>query len=436
MRSTELFEAIDTAAIDRAARKSLSRHLHAFMEGEWEHLVSIYGDDHEDRSEIYDEWYQRTSRETNSSKLFVQSVCDHATRALNEVVQAALAKEFPTGRITIKGQGGFDYTLSPSDITVKIEAREHSEDAHKHYGGYFQGHGAPKIRCFVQEHDVQVAAWGTMQEIAFGEGEDADLLTKLIGPIFVHEFTHLLQFLRGGSATDNDFGYIEVHGGKRGGRRDPTNKYGTTPDPRSASLRYRSSAKEIESFAAEAASTIVADIESRYRYRQDHSAEDAEIRHVLRDIAAGYDSDATTSDYRQITWRAMEGAFTDLGVPDHQIAKMWKRYLKLVYRKLWTYSQGRMGKAEMSRWNEKYPKDWIAAARKGISFASAYIANQVAMEVDGNKRYDLQSNGSTFLERYFFGEEYGYDFEQSMKVTRAFNRLVDKAIDRQNSFGA
>lgn len=436
MRFTELFEAIDTAAIDRAARKVLTQRLRDFMGEEWSHLTSIYGDDAEDRSEIYDNWYQDVSRNPERTRVFVQSVCHAANVALNEVVQAALIKEFPMERIEIKGQGGFPYVIAPQDIRVKIDVREHSDDVHKNYGGYFQGHGAPRIVCFVKEEDIQIASWGAMQEAAFGEGEDSDRLTKLIGPIFVHEFTHLLQFLRGGSATDNDLGYVSVHGGKRGGRRDPTNKYGTTPDSRSAWLRYKSSAKEIESFASDAASTIVADIENRRHYREDARAEDEELRRVLRDIAAGYDTEHSISTYRQITWDANEDRFADLGVPAHEIKKMWQRYLKQVYRKIWTYSQGRMGRSPNNQWNAAFPESWRKAASRGISYASAYIANEVAMEVDANRRYDLTSKGSVFLERYFFGEEFGYDFEQSMKVTRAFNRLVDKAIDRQNSFGA
>jgi hypothetical protein len=422
-----LAEGISTAQIDRDARSALDKHLSQFIEADYDHFAQAYPD--ADSGDIYDAYYQWKSEHRDQ---FLKMIAVSASEALTRVTQHHVRNNH--GDELSINMYGEDKRFSTNAVAVFVTIRDFVEDEHKDYGGYFQGttQTGPYIRVYVNASDVFAAALGVTAVHAFGEGEDADRLTYIIAPVFVHEYAHLEQFIRGGSRNrGEDYGYVTAHGGRTGGRRDPRGKSPRYQgvDPLIPWLRYKSSAKELDSFASEAASEIVA---STSRYRSPYQAygdlgRDT-LSNILTDIALGYSSSPAVEQYHQLNYRNVEGEFVKLGVKPHEMKQVWQRFLKLVYKKLFAYRRRVLGKHEVFVGEEKTPDDWVKAAEKGMPYCVAYLAHLVS-ETDGARAYDLESKASVFIDRFFFGD---LEWDKSMKILRAFSALVKKRRDEKD----
>lgn len=427
-----LSEAIDASAIDRASRAALRATLLDELKQDWEDFVRPLGEvSWEHMHDLYDEFYQKHSEHQNPTayRLFIDRLCKRASAALTRVARESVEQRFGDYFTIKKHLSGVDYPapVKPQYIEVSVEAREISDDANKHYGGYFRDDLVVKV--FVKADDVHTTAMSLVQEIIFGEpGEEVDALVNCIAPTFVHEYVHLEQHLRGGSiAGDRDMGYISVNGKKRlTTRRNPRNG-------NLARLLYRSSANEIESFAADTASQLIAGFQRSYRHGFTNLNSD--ISASLAGIANGYVDTPSLRGYTQMAWGEWDEVANFYNIPKHELVRTYRRFLKSVYKKLWFYRRDKMGKAEWedhaSTFNNA-PKQWIEWAKNNpMSKTAALMAYDIAFN-NADIRYgpgnQLLYKGATFLEYFYFDTE--WDFEKSMKIQRAFTALVERYHDK------
>jgi hypothetical protein len=438
-----LEEAIDTSAIDRIARKELQNGLYEYLQHEWNEFARHYPE--ADRHDIYDAFYEW--KRDKSNDLFIQNICSHASAVLTHVVRVHVSDKFGAkviGKKEIWGHKGDDpsYHLAPREISawmleVRVQAREHTEDSYKTYGGYFHGSAdRPIIVVNVDESDVWEAAMGLIQTISMGEGEGADVLTNVIAPVFVHEYAHMEQMLRGDPNTGRDLGIVTKGGGPRGGRRSP--REGTV-----GWLRYKSSLSEIEAFAAESASELVAEA-SRYRNREQDYLDDSEINHILEAIAMGYASSKSLNSYTAIAWGTWSEEAERLGVDPAEMQATYRHFLKLVYRHMMNYRQRRVGtKGKWHGWHiNNAPILWKAWAKDGMRTCAFRIAEYVAKEIlekhpfydeESLKRYSEEiGRGARFINDAFFDKD-DYNDHRDAAVEAAFKNLVIRLFNKEKA---
>jgi hypothetical protein len=441
-----LEEAIDTSAIDRKARKALQDGLYQYLEHDWNEFAKVFPN--EDQHKIYDAYYEWKREKSND--LYVQNLCSHASAILTEIVRLHVVEKFGPGPLTLQQEEGsyvgLTHTkklvprkMSPYMLEVLVQTREHSDDPYKTYGGYFQGGVTrPIIVVNVNQSDVWEAAMGIIQIISMGEGEGHEVLTNIIAPVFVHEYTHMEQLLRGDPNTARDPGYITKGGGPRGGRRSPH-------DGTLGWLRYKSSIKEIEAFAAQAASELIGELGNRYRYRENDEIDDVEINHLLEAIALGYAGSKSLSSYTAIAWGSWSEEAERLGINPAEMQKTYKRFLKAVYRQIWNYRQRRVGtKGKWAGWAINLaPEHWKESAALGLQKCTAIVAQDIAKKIYAKDPYtDAESlrrysedihKGAAFINQAFFDKGDDYNDTRDAAVESAFQNLVIRLFNKEKA---
>jgi hypothetical protein len=439
MRITDIiFEAgIPTAHIDQTARAGLRKALYRFLDGRFGDFKAHRDDKDRDVHDSYDAFYQHC---WDNADRFMHDLCGVASKALTAVVREAVTARYGqfhkiVSPIRIPNHN-FDGSIDLHACWVKLEVRERSSDPNKRYGGYFQAYNpnGPLIKCFVNEGDLFYSAMGYVERIVCGESENADTVENVIAPVFVHEYAHLEQWLRGGSkAGGKDHGYTTVAGGPKGNRRNPNGGDAEY-------LRYKGSANEIDSFASQAASEIIQNAR-RYSPYNDDRVSPQDISGALAAIAEGYGTGGRSVEgYESLNRRTMEGEFADLGFKPEEMTTVWNRFLKLVYHKLWEYREKVFGKSMSPFEAKNYPQKWFEWAKRGLANCTAILANHVAKQIISDfpherdpeylmKRAQYEGpreKAAAFLESYFFRTE--YDWEKSSKIANAFTVLVRKRV--------
>jgi hypothetical protein len=239
---------------------------------------------------------------------------------------------------------------------------------------------------------------------------------SIIIPIFVHEYAHLEQNLRSKS-TSADFGYIttgvkgRTRQGKRGGYL--RNQEGDIP----AYLRYKGNIDEIDSFASQAAAEIMDDVLSSHRLRDINYI----IQSIQQDIAAGYVSSDTYSQYSKMLRDTFDGAYAYLGLKTQQMEKVWKRFAKRVYQKLEDYKNYDDGSQDKNllKWSKFSSKNSLTDTIK-------YLAKLASGNIPAGKDIREQiSLGATFDQEHFIRLYLNLDDEKSDRLVAIFRKLVD-----------
>lgn len=406
---TPISEAIDVSVIDRAARLALKQGISDETKNIWDEFYSRYQKSHKgDIHDAYDVFSREVYEEKYANRL--ENVC---SRILTQVTRKHLEDQYGP-MIRRKDAPG----VWVDEIEVIVEDREKSDDKNKAYGGYFRS-GSTLIKVFVNESQLIQEFTTSVQMHVFGESFDrSDAIVKLVVPIFVHEYTHLEQHLRGGHKQGiRDRGYITIGGGKFGNRRNPNGgelEY----------LRYISSSKEIESFAADTASAIM-NAENVYNANE-------HIAGALESMASGYGVD-TFENYISLKYDAFEGRFAKLGLNTEEMEYVFRRYLTLVYKKLQQFK-------EDPRQSKKDPLVWRVAAQKSLKEAAWKIAEDVASKMVADSPYETEadymmrypgqraSDAVMFLQRRYFRDQ--WDFDLSKKLENAFYKILRIQLQR------
>jgi hypothetical protein len=423
MRFSHLLEAnIPVREIEREARAAIMPLIKDHLQELWRDYIDRYPDVvhgenwHEDRFQLFDEF--------NS----------HLRQSPETLIRGLLWKPG-----TALGQYSSDKT--GARVRVGIECRQFSEDPSRHYGGYFnrspafdRAHSDYIIKCFVDELWVLETVSEAMHEIVFDEsaGSGTAKLANQIVSIFVHEFVHLEQEVRNPqrpsmTGKSNDLGITTVGGGKRGNRRDP----------RGGNIgwaRYTGSLHEIEAFASQTAVEMISEI--RLHSYQDEP-DPGQIDDLLASLAQGYgnSSGLRSMSHMHLYWEEFEKS----GVKASERDKVWNRYLKLTYQKIWQWRRDRVGKSELyqSERMKKHPA-WLKQAKKGM----VECAHQIAYDVAFQNYWDVSPSnpperiaawdslaleGVNFIEQYFFGG-YNSTAVDSMKVSVSMQKLIANKI--------
>jgi hypothetical protein len=454
MRRRDLYplrEAIDASAIDKMARKVLHDSLEAHMEKEWNDFARTYPN--EDVTELYNDFYQYWADTTRPPSgaisaywLFTRRITDVATRALTQLVHEHLLTHFGNAEkrtvgVRIKKDGKLSVPISI--FKVKVDDREDSADDYKDKsGGYFAGRiDSSIIKVFVNRDDLWEAGMGMVQVIALGEGEGYDRLTNVIAPVFTHEYVHLEQFVRGGMGSpQEDWGYITAGGGRRGNRRNPWG--GTTANEKLVHwMRYRGSASELEAFAQQTASELVAET-LRYRRHQNEVSSEA-IRGILDSLATGYADATHMRAYNAIGWGEYSAEAAAAGIKPHEMKIVWRRFMKLTYRAVQNYAAKRLRAGDERSFHIKdAPPTWIKAAKEHTLGQTANtiayeIADAMLGEVGWYKtgeqaaQYDERiTKATSFLNSVYFPED-NYERDHWTTIHRLLKQVVAKIFDRE-----
>ncbi len=428
MKLSRLLEAnIPIRGIERAAFSLVRSCLYDHIKAEWDHYMEAYPGAQEtetwsdDRFQVYDDFNEKIGISPERRKLFAIVLMNQPGSRLAKLVRETLGV----------------------NCQVHVVVREHTDDPGKKYGGYFNyNHGVNQytIRCFVNEHDVLSAAQQVLHDIVFGETYERsiDELVNIIVPIFIHEYTHLEQELRNPerpilNRKSNDLGITTVGGGRRGDRRDATGgsiKW----------ARYTGSLNEIEAFAAQTAAELLARFRPAYFDADSKEIDHSYLDGVLRDIADGYEAAGTA--YKSMNhMRQYWEDFKAVGVRESERDRVWRRYLKLVYQKVWQYRAENVGQTPAYR---RYtilqaPQHWRTMAKKGMSQCLYAIANDIALQYswevrDGKATADevasneLSRKAMDFIENYFYGAN--EDWDTGMKVTTAVKQIIRNVVAR------
>lgn len=408
-QSRAINEAIDASGIDREARTVLKKAINEWVGKLWDDFHTEYQKNNSgDIHAAYDAFCEQGYDEIHARQL--EEIC---SKTLTALTQKHLELQYGP---MIKRKG--THSIWVDDVIVKVEDRETSEDLHKDYGGYFQP-GSHLIKVFVDRHRLNQELRSAIQIHVFGESYEENSLVKLITPTFIHEYTHLEQNLRGGHIQgERDRGYITIGGGKFGGRRTPNKG-------KIEMLRYASSSKEIDSFAADTASSLF------NGFGRDYSIND-DIKKALEEMAAGYGVE-NFERYAQLRYQTFEGRFAHLGLKPEEMEYVWKRFLKLVYRKLIAY---RINTEESYR----DPPVWKVVAKKGLKAAAPEIAQDVASKILNDHPYEtdvdyimrypgqLASDAVMFLQRNFFRDQ--WDYGTTTKLENIFHGLLRRQLQK------
>lgn len=420
MKLQDLFEAnIPVRDIERAARAAIIPLMKNHLQELWDQYLERFPDItskedwSEDRYDLYDDF---RSNLMSHSETFINGILWQPCRVLSK-----LASERANER-----------------VRVVIECRQFSKDTTTARGYFTIERGIGYlIKCFVEELDVREAATEALHEMIFGEAYDdgMDQLANRVVSVFVHEFVHLEQELRNPQKPHlhglvNDPGITTVGGGKRGDRRNP----------RGGDIgwaRYTGSLNEIESFASQTAVDMVGAIKVRYPSTE---PEDDQINEILTDLALGWGSG--TAFHAMSHMKTYWDQFQEAGVKASERDRVWKRYMKLTYQKIWQWRREKLGKTEsfrIGRMKKDHPV-WVDLAKKGMVACANQIAYDVAFQCyfEVSEYYTVEKiaalnplaqQGVSFMENYFFG---GYDNTavESMKVSVSMQKLIAKKINQ------
>ncbi len=418
MRFQQIIEAnIPVREIEREARRVINPQIRQYLEGVWDKFMADYPDaTSEERHQLYDDWYEGQWRDPETRRTLIKVTCNQPGVALAKLVRERTKEQCQVHVICR------EYT----DLAASKDGR--GGDFH-----YNSGVRQYTIRIFVDEVVVQETISGRMQEIVFGDGEELDLLTNQIVPIFIHEFTHLEQELRNPkhpmkNGNDRDRGITKAGGGKFGSRRNPSG--GNVQW-----ARYIGSLDEIEAFASQAASDMI-----RKSDRWGNEPDTSYIDNLLTDLASGWGHGRAfdTVHHLKVYWDEFEKA----GITKKERDLVWKRFLKLTYQKIWQYRREQIGKvpAWQQSTYEKAPRSWQKMAKKGMVECIYQIVHEVVFETGTElgwktpeeiaNRDPLVSKGIDFVESYFFGDQ-DYNSTKSLQIRVAMRSMVQRQLERE-----
>lgn len=397
---------IRTADIDRAARKELLKVLPETIRLAVRSVsINLPKSVVSDSSELYDRVYNHFLLHEVQ---LVNYICDAASIAFTNVAKERLNQLaiVPKNRV--------------NTIRVFVEDRDRSTDPYKKYGGYYS-QDRNILKIFINGKSLSSSAFELMQEEIFGESEfyEYQKLISIIIPVFVHEYAHLEQNLRSKS-TSADFGYITtgVKGRTRQGKRGG---YLRNQESDIVSyLRYKGNLDEIDSFASQAAAELMNDALSSSR--ELYNINDL-ITQIQQDVATGYHSSDTYSQYSRMLRDAFDGAYADIGLRPQQMEKVWKRFAKRVYQKLNDY--------KTADDNNIVVKDWSVwskfASEHSMSDTVRHLAEMASKKIPAGKNArESISLGATFDQEYFINNYYNLDDEKSDRLVAIFRKLVEK----------
>lgn len=404
---------------DIKSRKALHRVFETFMEKIWK-TFNPGGYNEEDPEEHHRD-YQRMYdhfREPEHADWLFNELCEVATKTLTEVLHQDLSNRYGWS-IPFKGS-----KVAVTTMRVLVSEKE-SDGKKSKWGGYFSGgRDWSYIRIYVKRQDILTAAMANAQYVAFGEAEDRDELVDQVAPIFAHEYSHLLQYLGAGGHEAFEPGITTIGGGKRGGR------YLGGENPSMIDwARYRGSMAELDSFASQAASEIIA---SALRYR--HSGiENGDIENKLTDISTGYATNSQTyRTYIDFYQDSLADVYQDIGLSKDEARKVWQRFLKLLHAKIAAYKKPTHGKDKSGYHTTKGKPEWLEWAKKGLTYCVTRMADDVARDCADKsynfgddwriEPYSILERAQSFIEGYFFEES--FEWERSRKIIEAFKKLV------------
>lgn len=415
MRYTELFEgSIVVADIDALARAQMRDSISQYCKGEWELIKSRHPEvdtnNGENRTRMYDAWYEQDFSSRSQRLSFSKGLAYHISRDLTKMV-----KEYGS-----KQQAHVPPRLrKETDIRVLIDVKDDSTDAYaSKYGGYYES-GAKLIKVFVDSDVLESSGLNALHDCIFGDSEGVDDLINKILPTFIHEYTHSEQFRRGleGRSTR---GYIS----KGGMKKNPF--MGDHHSPQAGAvggMRYTGAAHEIEAFAAGAAAQLTYNLYDQWS--KDTKIDNDKIEGLCQDIAQCYVDANQMSRYLWL--RQYRDHYVELGFKGHELENTFKRFMKILYRKLQDYRKNRVGKARIDP--TAYPAAWIKYAKLGLDKTIREISHDIAFDiVDGKQVYDTISKASVFVSGYFFKDE--HDWSKQEKVGNLIRRLSQQIANQ------
>ena len=408
---------ISITDMDDRARRVIKATILSFCQGEWQLIKSRYPDiDHQDgenRQKMFYQWYETDFKTRQQKNIFASAIAweisKKLTNLVNEYVEEHNSKLPPRLRKIEK------------KIRVQLEVKESSHDSHsKRAGGYYQDFES-LIKIFISENDMIEAGMGALQTWAFGEGEGVEEMVDAILPVFIHEFTHFEQWRRGLSGRRTR-GYVSAGGDKKGSPfyGDQFSHDGTPEQ----SMRYTGAAHEIEAFASGAAVQLT-QMMSRGRYEAGVLHDGDEIDRLCQDIALCY---ADSQQMQRFLWlREYREHYIKQGIKGHELEVVFRRFMKILYKKLQQYRKVRIGAAK-SIDPSRFPADWIRYTRYGLSSTIRYIASDISeLIMDGKNPHERISLAGSFINRYFYKDE--WDYTRELKIEKIITRLAQDEAD-------
>jgi hypothetical protein len=380
-----------------AAHDTIKQALRDFCKNTWENVKQTYDldpSDSENRMRMYDRWYDDNIRtDTKFTDALAGILSKELTTLTNSFISADELKKPPRLRIR------------KSEVTVEIAFSQDEVGTHGHYQSF-----GGVIKVFVNRPSLMEAGCGALQEYIFGEGDGIEQFVDQLVPIFIHEYTHYEQWERGLSGKRTR-GYISAGGEKKNPFMGDNFTTDGTPEQQ---MRYTGAAHEVESYAAGAAVEL---IQSHMRYGK---IENSDIDDLCQSIALCY---SNTTQMQRYWWlREYRDHYIEQGFDGQELEIVFKRFMKILYKKLQQFRSTRVGKAKYDP--NKFPADWVRYAKNGLSDTIQFIAADIAIDAKRGKNvHEEYVKAGDFVCGYFINDE--WDFDRQKKISNLIKKIAD-----------
>lgn len=431
--ATALFEAgVKTADVDRKAREAITQALPDVVKAimvEAGDDIGAYAPPEGDYGDYNSNYYDRLYNwiEEHKEEVFA-AIAKTISKTLTKLTANIAADRFGATK------AGRNY------YRVELVARELSDDPDKRYSGYHSA-GRQLLRVFLNGKQIVQGMYGVLHDEFFGEDSEGyrEQFINDIVPTFVHEYVHYEQGILGRSSDTGDFGFItlgrkrEKVGGKRRGKRGGFMRATKSSEQY---LRYMGSTHEIDAFASSAAAELMQNI--RRDYYNDNARQNERIRDVLKSLSDGYIDSPDYRRYLNKYYESLNGEWP--GLRHDEMAKVWRRFSRMLYSKLLDYLHPTVGKVTAEYASHHLDAAFVQIAQKvTLPQMVQWLAKLTAREATGRESWKhaediatdidrgyapMQTKAEDFLRNYYFGMDWWDKEAQYEKVIATYRKMA------------